>query len=1024
MAQNRRAIVLLIICGLIAVGFWTSSRYPALSNKAAMSGTEAFEDRLTHQAHFHVPPGATLTTRILYTTLNWYETNMRGMAFGLVMAGGFLALLSHLPKKPSRNRFKNSLLGMLVGTPLGVCVNCVAPIAKGIYDAGSRMETALAVLFSSPTLNIVVLTMLFSIFPFYMAALKVATTFVLVLLIVPLISHKVPLKTETVPADASLPDAECEITSPMEPWARAFSGALKDFWKSFLYIFIRTFPLMLLAGFLGAALSHLMSFERFIGWPPDWGSLSLVAFLGTFMPLPIAFDLMLTQALMMSKLADGFVMTLLFTLGTFSIYSAMVVYRTFSLWMAVKLYVIVMALGIGAGWVADSYSQHRHLAWLEQFDAYAQVEAPKQDDLKKWETENATPLRFLATDVVEWKPLRQTSNLRIDYALHGQRNTGSLPFTKKLGPDWGIDYSNQLTPRNFFDPFFFGRGIASGDLDADGWTDVVIATDRGIRVYQNVDGKEFHRVTLPQGDLAGKEVLNVAMVDLNNDGWLDIFAATFEEGNYAWIHPGTDRDAPHVIPVPNDGALLTNSMAFADVNGDGWPDIVNGNYFLGVLTRTPNDKSFDQLVMNRNLKFELKPLGGIPGQTQTSLFSDFNNDGVLDLMIGNDYRVSDTYFLGSPEGDFKKIKRGDGLFSITTENTMSMDTGDWNNDLVPDLYLANIGFSKGIDVVSNIFGTFMQEEGRKFCDSKTTVLEPEACRETVKMVTLLNPEKQDISERCDVLGSPQAIGDCMVTRMALYAIEKEKPELCTRLDKGHAFGRKLCTRYFESKRLELDRSEEIPIRSMSNIFFQGGQGGFEDRSQELGVTTAEWSWTARFADLDNDEWQDLYVVNGVLITQEFATNNFFHNEGGKAFSEKQKEFGLEDIDHSSAYTYIDIDNDGDLDIITNTQYGPFKVYRNNNETGNSVTLRLRDPKGNRFCIGCRVTIHYGAQGERHQMREIKTSGGFRSFDAPVLHFGLGSHDHISKIEIRWTDSTTQTLTQSFPANRDYLISRY
>ena len=89
------------------------------------------------------------------------------------------------PAQSSDRRFRNSFMGMFVGTPLGVCVNCVAPIAKGMYEGGSKMETALAVMFSSPTLNIVVLTMLFSIFPFYMALMKLLATFILILIIVP-----------------------------------------------------------------------------------------------------------------------------------------------------------------------------------------------------------------------------------------------------------------------------------------------------------------------------------------------------------------------------------------------------------------------------------------------------------------------------------------------------------------------------------------------------------------------------------------------------------------------------------------------------------------------------------------------------------------------------------------------------------------------------------------------------------------------------------------------------------------------
>ncbi|MDP6712820.1 MAG: hypothetical protein QGG38_09110, partial [Nitrospinaceae bacterium] len=135
MLKNRRAIVLIIFIIGVMLCFWGTSRYPALSNKAAMSGTAAFDDPMTHQAHFKVPHKAPLYEKVFYTTLNWYETNWRGMAFGLVLAGAFLTLLSYLPKTSSDRRFKNSFMGMLVGTPLGVCVNCVAPIAKGIYEA-------------------------------------------------------------------------------------------------------------------------------------------------------------------------------------------------------------------------------------------------------------------------------------------------------------------------------------------------------------------------------------------------------------------------------------------------------------------------------------------------------------------------------------------------------------------------------------------------------------------------------------------------------------------------------------------------------------------------------------------------------------------------------------------------------------------------------------------------------------------------------------------------------------------------
>ena len=246
MPVNRRFTVLLIFLICVACSFWMVSRYPALDTKAALSGTEAFEDPLTNEAHFHASRNADFPTRVMITTLNWYQTNWRGMAFGLVIAAGFFTLLKYTPRQPSDKRFRNSFMGMFVGTPLGVCVNCVAPIAKGMYEAGSKMETALAVMFSSPTLNIIVLTMLFSIFPFYMALSKLLATFVLILLIVPLISDKKRRATENPVCEI---DTSCDITK--ESWSQAAKGAAFEYLKGLQYIFIRTVPLMLLAGGFG-----------------------------------------------------------------------------------------------------------------------------------------------------------------------------------------------------------------------------------------------------------------------------------------------------------------------------------------------------------------------------------------------------------------------------------------------------------------------------------------------------------------------------------------------------------------------------------------------------------------------------------------------------------------------------------------------------------------------------------------------------------------------------------------------------
>jgi uncharacterized membrane protein YraQ (UPF0718 family) len=1021
MNTNRRLTILIVFILLVMAGFWGSSRYPALSNKAALSGTAGFEDTMTHEAAFHIPDDATLPTQVLYTTLNWYETNWRGMAFGLVLAAAFLTLLSYLPNKPSDKRFRNSFMGMLVGTPLGVCVNCVAPIAKGIYEAGSKMETALAVMFSSPTLNIVVLTMLFTIFPFYMAMMKLVATFVLILIIVPLISKDpLPASQRKSPAPA-LVDS-CLWEPGGDDWLQALTGSFRDYRKNLSYIVIRTVPLMLLAGLLGALGSHLWSFDKLIGVKLNLISLAFIAFMGTFLPLPIAFDLMLAQALMMSGLAPGFVMVLLFTLGTFSIYSAMIVTRTFSMAMAVKLYVIVCIIGMGLGWAANHYSEYKHVKWLERYESFSFTDAAKLPQNSAKDAGLKPPFQ---TTVRSAAPFFSVDSIVVESVAHtARKQVGKKLFTKIPGPDLGISYSNVLTPANFFDPFFFGRGIASGDLNGDGWTDIAIATGDGFELYLNRDGQRFQRIDSSDHDLAGKEAITVALVDLDNDGQLDVFTTTFAEGNFITLDPLNAAGKIRTLSAPNNGALLTNAPGFGDINGDGFLDFINGNYFLGVMTRTPVDRALDQMVINRNLQFETIDLPGIPGQTQTSLISDINGDHIPDVMVGNDYRVADTFYLGNGAGDLKKIKNQDGVIPVTTQNTMSMDTADFNNDLRPDIYLSNIGFSRGIDVVSNIFGDAMKESGRAFCDSGESALSASECHDMVRLVTLLNPERQDISERCTTLNNKKSVDECMVLRMALHAIKRKDPTLCEKIAADYSKGRTLCESYFQPKWLEMNRDEEIPMRTLSNVLLQGSTAQlFEDVSKTTGTATAEWSWNAKFADLDNDEWQDLYVVNGVLITQEFASNNFFHNNGGKSFSSKAEAVGLANRDHSSSYSYIDFDNDGDLDIIGNLLYGPFQVYINNEMKKNSATFKLRDQRGNRFCIGCRVTIRYGEGGERHQMREVKASGGFHSFDAPQVHFGLNRHDEIKQVEIEWSTGEKTLLDHPFPANREYTISR-
>lgn len=138
-------------------------------------------------------------TRIVYTTVNWLYTNKQGMTFGLLVAALLMTLIPLLKPQRLQHRLTNTMMGMVVGTPLGLCVNCATPIAQGMYAAGGRMEIALAAMMSAPTLNIVVLTMLFTLFPFHLAAIKIGFTLAFLLLGIPLLTYLLPIPAVVMP---------------------------------------------------------------------------------------------------------------------------------------------------------------------------------------------------------------------------------------------------------------------------------------------------------------------------------------------------------------------------------------------------------------------------------------------------------------------------------------------------------------------------------------------------------------------------------------------------------------------------------------------------------------------------------------------------------------------------------------------------------------------------------------------------------------------------------------------------------
>jgi hypothetical protein len=613
-------------------------------------------------------------------------------------------------------------------------------------------------------------------------------------------------------------------------------------------------------------------------------------------------------------------------------------------------------------------------------------------------------------------------------AFQPRAGSDDVPFTRYDGSLFGLHQANPFTPRDFYPPFFNGSGISSGDIDRDGWPDIASANGRLVVIFMNQEGERFVPLEI---DVTGQDdtaVFNVALVDINGDGWLDIFGTTYLQGNFYLLSDEGKFTSAGLRQPPRGNAVLSSTASFGDVDQDGDLDAVIGNWFAGASKKHPPPHSQNELWLNDDGDFRVQALHEMVGETLSTLLSDWSGDGALDLIVGNDFEAPDLYYLGDGKGGFELLEKRDELIPISTQTTMSIDTGDFDNDLDLDIFIDQItARATGPSAKMQIRGL------EEYCDDIADPTVRDRC--AANMATRKgffygsNHQPSHIRE-CTKVPDESDRRACIGMQVMMTAQRNKDPELCEKMPQTETRTYALCRNFFEEvvphDAEMLDQA--IPQRMNENVLltWDAANGRFLDESEQLGVGFTGWSWNARFADVDNDEWQDIYVVAGTWFraTPSGTTGNFFfHNEAGERFSDQTDAFGLQNFMIVSAYTVVDFDRDGDLDFVSNSINGPLWLLRNNSGDGNSIAFQLRDEVGNRDGIGTTFTIHYGPDGKRHQMRELKASGGYLSFDEPIAHFGLGEYDSVERLEIRWSTGGETVIPGPFEEGHLYSLER-
>jgi hypothetical protein len=599
-----------------------------------------------------------------------------------------------------------------------------------------------------------------------------------------------------------------------------------------------------------------------------------------------------------------------------------------------------------------------------------------------------------------------------------------LMFQKHTQESFGIEEHGNFSYLKMMLRHGMARGIAAADINRDGWTDFAISSDSGFAVFLNDGGSRFTQLRIETAKFNKDVVTAISLVDLNNDGWSDLWVSTLESGNFVIYNKEGKFPETEIEAVPNlSPGAITDSPAFGDIDRDGVLEIFVGNVSLPAKADSKNPYSIVRnalLTRKNDGSYSAKTLSGLGGETLTTLFSDINGDNKLDLVVGNDLRPADVFYFGDGQGGLRQVTNDDGVVPQTTSFTMSIASADLDNDLIPELMFGNISRRKD----TSLQGHSERLPAAKYCSE---ISDKEMRGECEKLYSFRDSANRAMGRlelwKCSEF-SGEEFNTCVAFVVSARAFSRHGSKALCKMPKGWSIYEKTCLEQFakKDKPSESELANSIKqVRDVNVLLKRNSDGTFKDVASEYKIEKSGWTWNSKFADLDSDGFQDLYTANGFIRRLGTEKNHFYRNIGGNSFEDMTDESGLGSWLNTLAYTYVDYDNDGDLDVITVPIAGPLTIFENQTKKRNSIMIELADKKGNYYGIGSKIVIRYG-EG-KHQMREIQSSGGYQSFDAPITHFGLGDTEEIDSIEIQWSTGEKTLLDSGFRAGMQYRITR-
>ena len=557
------------------------------------------------------------------------------------------------------------------------------------------------------------------------------------------------------------------------------------------------------------------------------------------------------------------------------------------------------------------------------------------------------------------------------------------PLFELLPPSrTGVSFANTITTNDSVnvqsDPYVYnGAGVAVGDIDNDGLPDLFFTGNMvSSRLYLNKGGMRFEDITDRAGVKTDRWATGATMVDINNDGYLDIYVSVSgSEGSKG-------KDRANLLFINNGDHTFTEAAARYGIADTGF--------------------------------------------TTHAVFLDYNGDGYLDLFLLNnspkDFArgAADTHPLGvrsNSPGGYSKLYRnnGDGTFTdVSREAGMLAQVGyglgvavaDVNGDGLPDIYVSNDVAPNDVLYINNGDGTFTDRAGAWLKHTSFAGM-------GVDIADFNNDGWADILQM-DMM--PAALDQRK--RMSGYLTYSGRIEL---------------------RRRGFRDDYDVNSLQLSNGVTQHGDVVFSEIAGLAGVAYTDWSWSALFADVDNDGYKDIFITNGYpkaandldYQTAAFGarragdhgralallknlrgyqvSNYVFRNNGDLTFTDKTKAWGMDQPGFSFGAAYADLNNDGRLDIVVNNIDAPASIYENvqpQDDAHHYLQVKLQGDSRNRRGIGSQLILTAGGQKQYIYHSPYR---GYMSTMDDRAQFGLGRAKRADSLEVIWPDGRYQLL---------------